>query len=113
MVYYCHDSAGDLSPRAAWRLETLGFLRVYDYTGGKSDWFAAGLPREGRLSNTPRTADKARKTDVICRLDELLGDVAARVREAGESWAGVVNDERVVLGVLREKQLAGDPSAVV
>ena len=39
--------------------------------------------------------------------------MAARVREAGESWAVVVNDERVVLGLLREKHLVGDPSAVV
>ena len=31
------------------RLEGLGFERVYDYVPGKADWFASGLPREGRL----------------------------------------------------------------
>lgn len=101
-----------MSPRAAWRLETLGFQRVYDYTAGKSDWFAAGLPREGRASGTPRTADLARKTDVTCLLDERVGEVAQRVREGGESAAVVVNEERVVLGLLREKHLAGDASGV-
>ncbi len=39
-----------MSPRAAWRLESLGFTRVYDYVAGKVDWFAAGFPREGRLA---------------------------------------------------------------
>ena len=38
-----------MSPRAAWRLEGLGFERVYDYVPGKADWFASGLPKEGRL----------------------------------------------------------------
>ncbi len=33
-----------MSPRAAARLETLGFSRVYDYVGGKRDWLAAALP---------------------------------------------------------------------
>ena len=36
-----------MSPRAAWRLESLGFTKVYDYVPGKTDWLAAGLPREG------------------------------------------------------------------
>ncbi|MDP9404293.1 MAG: rhodanese-like domain-containing protein [Actinomycetota bacterium] len=33
-----------MSPRAAWRLEHLGFAQVYDYVAGKVDWMAAGLP---------------------------------------------------------------------
>ena len=33
-----------MSPRAAWRLESLGFRNVHDYPAGKSDWMAAGLP---------------------------------------------------------------------
>ena len=32
-----------MSPRAAWRLESLGFSHVYDYVAGKIDWLAAGL----------------------------------------------------------------------
>jgi CBS domain-containing protein len=35
-----------MSPRAARRLEGLGFERVYDYVPGKADWFVSGLPRE-------------------------------------------------------------------
>ena len=36
-----------MSPRAAWRLEGLGFERVYDYVPGKADWSASGLSTEG------------------------------------------------------------------
>lgn len=36
-----------MSARAAWRLEQLGFERVFRYTPGKADWAAAGLPMEG------------------------------------------------------------------
>ena len=32
-----------MSPRAAWRLEAFGYVEVYDYVAGKSDWMAAGL----------------------------------------------------------------------
>jgi hypothetical protein len=38
-----------MSPRAAWRLEGLDFERIYDYVPGTADWFARGLPREGKL----------------------------------------------------------------
>jgi rhodanese-related sulfurtransferase len=31
-----------MSPRAASRLESLGFTEVYDYIDGKLDWMAAG-----------------------------------------------------------------------
>ena len=33
-----------MSDRAAWRLESLGFTRVYRYTPGKDGWLAMGLP---------------------------------------------------------------------
>ena len=38
-----------MSPRAACRLETLGFdpSFVFDYVEGKAGWLAHGLPREG------------------------------------------------------------------
>jgi hypothetical protein len=36
------------SPRAACRLETLGFGEVYDYVAGNVDWLAHNLPIEGR-----------------------------------------------------------------
>src|SRR5258708_4041278 len=98
-----------MSPRAAWRLETMGFSRVYDYVAGKVDWMAAGLPTEGTNAERPRAGDVARSDVPTCRLDEQLGDVAARVSAAGWDACVVVNSERVVLGLLRSHELAGDP----
>jgi CBS domain-containing protein len=102
-----------VSPRAAWRLETLGFSDVYDYTDGKLDWMAAGLPTEGTSAARPRAADVARTDVLTCRLDEQLGDVSRRAAAAGSEAAVVVNEERVVLGLLRRKELAGDPGQPV
>jgi rhodanese-related sulfurtransferase len=47
VAVYCHDGLRDMSPRAACRLDTLGFEHVYDYMPGKFDCLARGLPREG------------------------------------------------------------------
>jgi predicted transcriptional regulator len=98
-----------MSPRAASRLETLGFAEVYDYAGGKLDWMAAGLPTEGTNASHPRAGDTARKDVPTCGLNDRLGDVHERVVEQGWDSAVVVNGERVVLGLLRSKELAQDP----
>jgi predicted transcriptional regulator len=50
----------------------------------------------------------ARKDVPTCALTEKLGDVKARVDAAGWNAVVVVNDERVVLGLLRSKELALD-----
>jgi Mg/Co/Ni transporter MgtE len=48
----------------------------------------------------------ARRDVPTCRLDERVGDVRARVRAAGWDACVVVNEERVVLGLLRAEELA-------
>src|SRR5919197_3977615 len=98
-----------MSPRAAWRLESMGFTQVYDYSAGKLDWLAAGLPTEGSNAQRPRAGDVARGDVPTCGLNDRLGEVAERVRAAGWEACVVVNAERVVLGLLRAKQLNGDP----
>ena len=72
-----------MSPRAAWRLESLGFREVYDYAAGEADWFAGGLPREGRDAAIPRAGDVARRDVPTCGLDDRVGEVRERVRSAG------------------------------
>ena len=37
-----------MAPRAAARLESLGFEKVFEYRAGKLDWLAAGNPMELR-----------------------------------------------------------------
>src|ERR687898_199638 len=98
-----------MSPRAAWRLQSLGFTQVYDYVAGKLDWLAAGLTTEGSNTQQPRAGDAARSDVPTCGLQELLGQVAQRVRAAGWDACVVVNPERVVLGLLRAKELKADP----
>jgi len=98
-----------MSPRAAWRLESLGFREVYDYVAGKLDWMAAGLPTEGTNAQHPRAGDVARKDVPTAQLDERLGDVRERVRAKGWEAVVVINSERVVLGLLRSKELEKDP----
>lgn len=93
------------TPRAAWRLESLGFGEVYDYAVGKLDWMAAGLPTEGTNSKRPRAGDLARKDTPTCGLKERLSEVRERVRAIGWDAVVVVNEERVVLGLLRSKEL--------
>jgi Mg/Co/Ni transporter MgtE len=102
-----------MSPRAAWRLESLGFIEVYDYTVGKLDWLAAGLPTEGTNANRPRVGALARKDVPTCGLDERLSVVRDRVRSLGWEAAVVVNGERVVFGLLRAKELAGDGDQLI
>ena len=100
-----------MSPRAAWRLEGLGFSKVHDYAPGKTDWFAAGLPMEGGLASVPTVGDVARRDVPTCAPAERVGAVRERLRGTGWDRCVVVNEERIVLGLLREKDLAPGPAA--
>jgi CBS domain-containing protein len=97
-----------LSARAAWRLESLGFTKVFDYTDGKVDWMAAGLPTKGSNANLPRAGEVARGDVPTCGLEERIRDVKKRVSAQNWDACVVVNDERVVLGLLRDEDLAKD-----
>jgi CBS domain-containing protein len=90
-----------MSPRAASRLESLGFTRVYDYVAGEADWLANGLPSEGRDAQRPRAGNAARRDVPTCVPLERIGDVRERIQPAGWDICIVVNAERVVLGRLR------------
>jgi Mg/Co/Ni transporter MgtE len=98
-----------MSPRAAWRLESLGFGEVYDYVAGKLDWMAAGLPTEGTNAAHPRAGEVSRRDVPTAGLDERLGNVRDRVRAAGWDAVVVINKEHVVFGLLRSKELDKDP----
>ena len=89
-----------MSPRAAARLESIGFTRVYDYVAGKADWGSAGLPLEGEDPSEHRAGAYARTDVPTCRLDERLRDVQRRAKERGWDDCFVVNENQVVLGRL-------------
>ena len=90
-----------MSPRAACRLETLGFAEVYDYTTGKADWLARGLPREGENASEIRAFELTVDDAVTCRLDDRVGDVRERVDASPYGFAFVVSGDRILLGRLR------------
>ena len=102
-----------MSPRAAARLESLGFQDVYDYVAGEADWFASGLPMEGANANKRHAGDLARRDAPTCQLNEDASDVIRRVCDAGWDACPVVNDERVVLGLLRCDDAGPVPGATV
>ncbi|ACZ42987.1 CBS domain containing protein [Thermobaculum terrenum ATCC BAA-798] len=86
--------------KAAWRLESLGFEEVYRYTAGKADWMAAGLPLEGERAGIPRVGGVARRDVPTCELGERVSDFLERAQGSGWPLAVVVNEVRVVLGLL-------------
>src|SRR2546430_2339874 len=100
-----------MSPRAAWRLESIGFTRVYDYVAGKADWGSFGLPLEG--TKGPRAGEHVRADVPTCRLEERLQDVRRRVGDVGWDACIVVNEAGVVLGRLGRKALASDEDVAV
>ena len=96
-----------MSPRAAWRLEALGYGDVYDYVAGKADWIAAGLPTEGNGAHPPRVVEATDRSVATCGPADAVADVMARVGLSG-ALCVVVNDQRVVQGRLRLDRL--DPT---
>src|SRR5712692_2646543 len=102
-----------MSPRAAWRLESLSFTRVYDYVAGKADWGSAGLPLEGTSSSATRVAAYVRSDVPTCRLEDDLEAMRKRVREADWDTCFVVADNDVVLGRLGRAAINSDESATI
>src|SRR6184192_2939750 len=98
-----------MSPRAAWRLETLGFERVIDYVPGKQAWYEENEPREGKAVDEIWIGDVADADVPTCDPAEQIG--AIRARAAGADTCVVVNGDRVVLGLLRKKELNGAAQA--
>jgi CBS domain-containing protein len=89
-----------MSPRAAWRLERLGFGPVHDYAWGKVDWLAAGLPTEGEGKRERRAVD-VMEEPLTCPPTAKVSDAVERAREAGAPNVLVKNEDGILLGRLR------------
>src|SRR5215213_2148530 len=101
-----------MSPRAACRLETLGFEHVYDYVPGKADWLARGLPSEGTNADRPRVCAAARDDVVTCSLDTRTGGLIEKIDASAYGFALVIADGGTLLGRVRRSKLAdADPGA--
>jgi CBS domain-containing protein len=99
-----------MSPRAACRLEALGFAEVYDYVAGKADWLAHNLPVEGDHAGAPTAGRAARDDAVTCGLEEPIGEVRKRIERSPYGFGLVTAAGGVLLGRLRGTSLDCDPS---
>ena len=95
-----------MSPRAAARLEAMGFTRVYDYVGGKKDWLAADLPTEGDRAGERRSGSLARQELPTCRPDDSLGNVRQRPDLKARGICVVTDADDVVHGILTLSDIA-------
>ncbi len=102
-----------MSPRAAWRLESLGFTNIFDYAAGKLDWLSAGLPSEGATAGAPNLGTLARRDIATCKLDELANAVTASLNSDPAGLCVVINDHRIVLGLLRRGAAQADGTRTV
>jgi Mg/Co/Ni transporter MgtE len=101
-----------MSPRAACRLEALGF-EALDYVAGKFDWLARGLPTVG-AGAAPRAGDVLRTDVLTCRLDDRVADVRKRIEESPYGFALALAPEGTLLGRVRSSDLQGaDPGTPV
>lgn len=108
VVVYCWDALCDMSPRAAARLELLGF-DAYDYAFSKVDWMAHGLPMEGTAATRPTALSLVRRDVVTCALDDTAEGIKRRIDESPYGFALVLTD-RVVLGRVRRSHLDDAPA---
>ena len=102
-----------MSPRAAARLEALGFAQVYDYVAGKADWGSFGLPLEGRRPSSGRVGAHVRSDVAACAPADRLVEVRARLRAAGLETCVVASPDGVVVGRLGRAALAAEDDVSV
>ena len=102
-----------MSARAAWRLESFGFTKVYRYEGGKKDWFSKGLPVEIMTRELPRASDVVRRDVPTCHPSERLGEVRQEVHPTGWKQCIVLNRAGIVVGRLRREAWDAAPETLV
>jgi Mg/Co/Ni transporter MgtE len=98
-----------MSPRAACRLATLGFTRIYDYAAGKVDWLAHGLPVEGSQADQPTAGSLARRDVATCALDSRAAEARRAIANSAYGFALVLSPAGVLLGRVRRSTLQGRP----
>jgi CBS domain-containing protein len=81
-----------------------------DYAPGKQAWYQENEPREGKAAEETWIGDVLDAEVPTCRLADRIGDIRERVRASGRDICVVVNDQRIVLGLLRADALKANDS---
>jgi CBS domain-containing protein len=100
-----------MSPRAACRLTQLGFAPVYDYTLGKVDWIAAGLPTVRAGQPGRRVVDAVRRDVPTCAPGTPAGAALQQARARGWDRCVVVAGQGIVVGILRAGRISATEQA--
>ena len=98
-----------MSPRAACRLATLGFTRVYDYEAGKVDWLAHEMPAEGTQASLPTAGTLAHHDVATCGLDGSAAEAMQAIAASPYGFAFVLGPDGILLGRLRRSALETAP----
>ncbi len=98
VIVYCANYQCDLSARAAWRLESMGFQEVYRYTPGKEDWVASGFETEGANATRPKLKQYLKTNVQTCLLRDRMQDV--QNRRGTNDICVVLNDRNIVMGII-------------
>jgi CBS domain-containing protein len=96
-----------MSPRAASRLESIGFEQVYDYVAGKADWGSFGLPLEGIDGSDTRAGAYVRTDVPACAPEDRLIEICTRLEESGWDTCFVLDEHGVVLGRIGRSAIRG------
>src|SRR5467141_2615691 len=107
VIVYCADYQCDLSARAAWRLESMGFQEVYRYTPGKEDWIAAGFETEGENAARPRLKQYVKTNVQTCLLRDRMQDI--QNRRGTNDVCIVLNDRNIVMGIIEGEKWNANP----
>ncbi len=81
---------------------------MYEYSAGKADWGAYGLPLEGTAANSVRLKEIALADVPTCGIDDTVSVASGSAAAWGTCI--VVNEQRVVFGRMFKPELEGDPN---
>lgn len=101
-----------MSPRAACRLTQLGFAPVHDYTLGKVDWIAAGLPTVRAGQPSRRVLEAVRRDVPTCAPGAAAGPALQRARAQGWDRCVVIAGQGTVVGILRAGRISAGEQAL-
>ena len=74
--------------------------------GGKADWLANGMPREGEDASVPYAGDLVDRDPPTCLLNDTVGEVRLALEGARQGFSLVVTERRIVLGRVRRSAIA-------
>src|SRR5258705_7954261 len=100
-----------MSPGAACRLMQLGFAPVYDYTLGKADWIAAGLPSVRAGQPSRRVVNAVRPDVPTCAADTAAELALQQARAHGWDRCVVTAGQGTVVGILRAGRIGANERA--